>query len=97
MKKLLQKAIKGEILTGEELKKLGFENYRSYLVQCYKKNGVEFCFFRGKRLVDITINGTSIEELKQLQDLLVMDSSEDLEFRITKEALISVYKEAKVI
>lgn len=90
----LEKAKKGEQLTGEELEELGFEYKSSSTLPKYTKNGVEFSYYGGDLSV-LTIDGKSIEDFFDIMEARGID--DELCYRITAEQLIFAYKKAGVI
>lgn len=90
----LEKAQKGEQLTGEELEELGFEYNSSSVLPKYTKNGVEFSYYGGD-LCELTIDGKSIEDFFNIPEARGID--DELCYRITAEQLIFAYEKAGII
>jgi hypothetical protein len=89
----LEKAKKGEQLTGKELEELGFE-YKSSLIPEYSKNGVKFSYYGGE-LCELTIDEEPIENLFDIPEARGID--DELCYRITAEQLSFAYEKAGII
>ncbi len=95
MKNLLEDAKAGKLLEGKDLVKLGFQrDNNNFIFDSYTKNKVEISFYGGY-LSAIYIDDESIEELVEIPPCRGCD--DELDFRITEEALIYTYKKAGIV
>ncbi len=90
---ILDKAKAGELLTERELMELGFK-CESGILSSYKKDCIEFTFCGGE-LSSIYIDDEDIENIFGIEECQGID--DELCHRITKEALLFVYKKINLI